>query len=151
MITLLAVSDGYKHFGDAIGEYEKRIQKFANIKRLKPISHTNPEYIKVKETLLVLEILQKMKWKIVLLDERGSSMKTEAFMELLEKSKDQSENITFVIGGSYGVDLELFSQVPHISLKVSDFVVPHSLALLVLVEQIYRAHEIIKGSGYHHK
>ena len=78
-------------------------------------------------------------------------MKTEAFMELLEKSKDQSENITFVIGGSYGVDLELFSQVPHISLKVSDFVVPHSLALLVLVEQIYRAHEIIKGSGYHHK
>ena len=151
MITILAVSDGYKHFGDALHEYEKRIQKFANIKRIKPISHTNPEYIKVKETLLILETLQKTKGRIVLLDERGSSMKTDTFAELLEKSKDQSENITFVIGGSYGVDLELFTQVPHISLKISDFVMPHSLALLVLIEQIYRAYEIMKGSGYHHR
>ena len=151
MITILAVSDGYKHFGDALSGYEKRIQKFANIKRIKPISHTNPEYIKVKETLLILETLQKTKGRIILLDERGSSMKTDTFAELLEKSKDQSENVTFVIGGSYGVDLKLFTQVPHTSLKISDFVMPHSLALLVLIEQIYRAYEIMKGSGYHHR
>jgi 23S rRNA pseudoU1915 N3-methylase RlmH len=33
---------------------------------------------------------------------------------------------------------------------MSDFVVPHSLAFLILIEQIYRAHEILKWSGYHH-
>ena len=61
MITILAVTDGFKHFSEAIEEYEKRIQKFATIKRIKPISHTNPEYIRVKETLLIVEMLKKMK------------------------------------------------------------------------------------------
>jgi 23S rRNA (pseudouridine1915-N3)-methyltransferase len=69
---------------------------------------------------------------------------------MLEKSKNTSENTIFVIGGSFGVDLEVFADMPHQTLRISDFVIPHSLALLVLIEQIYRAHEIIKGSGYHH-
>lgn len=77
-------------------------------------------------------------------------MSTNDFTEMLEKSKNTSENMTFIIGGSYGVDLELFSGIPHTTLRLSDFVMPHSLALLVLIEQIYRAHEIMKGSGYHH-
>ncbi len=61
MITILAVTDGYKHFDESIKEYAKRIAKFVTIKRIKPISHTNPEYIKVKETLLIIDALKKMK------------------------------------------------------------------------------------------
>jgi 23S rRNA (pseudouridine1915-N3)-methyltransferase len=150
MITILAVSDGYKHFREAIAEYEKRIQKFATIKRLKPISHTNSEYIKVKETLMIMETLAKTKGQIILLDERWGSLSTSALVETIERAKNESEDITFIIGGSYGVDLELFADIPHKTIKISDFIMPHSLALLVLVEQVYRAHEIIKGSGYHH-
>jgi 23S rRNA (pseudouridine1915-N3)-methyltransferase len=150
MITLLAVSDGYKHFRESIGEYEKRIQKFATIKRLKPISHTNSEYIKVKETLMIMEYLMKVKGQIILLDERWASLSTSALVETIERAKNESEDITFIIGGSYGVDLELFADIPHKTIRISDFIMPHSLALLVLVEQVYRAHEIIKGSGYHH-
>lgn len=77
-------------------------------------------------------------------------MKTPEFAEFLENTKNMSEDIIFVIGGSYGIDLEVFSEVPHMKLRLSDFVMPHSLALLLLVEQIYRAYEIMKGSGYHH-
>lgn len=150
MITILAVTDGFKHFGEAISEYGKRLGKTINLKPIKPISHTNPEYIKVKETLLLIETLKKIKWTIILLDERGNSLSTHAFTEMLEQWKNESENIIFIIGGSYGIDLELFSDVPHKTIKISDFVMPHSLALLVLIEQIYRAHEIMKGSGYHH-
>ncbi len=61
MITIFAVTDGFKHFGEAVKEYEKRIQKFATIKYIKPISHTNSEYIKVKETLCIIDMLKKMK------------------------------------------------------------------------------------------
>jgi 23S rRNA (pseudouridine1915-N3)-methyltransferase len=150
MITILAVSDGYKHFRESIAEYEKRIQKFAIIKRLKPISHTNSEYIKVKETLMIMETLAKTKGQIILLDERWVNLSTSALVETIEHAKNESEDITFIIGGSYGVDLELFVDIPHKTIKISDFIMPHSLALLVLVEQVYRAHEIIKGSGYHH-
>lgn len=150
MITILAVSDGFKHFGEAISEYGKRLQKTIILKPIKPISHTNPEYIKVKETLSIIESVKKTKWTIILLDERGTSMQTRAFAEMIEDAKNNSEDITFIIGGSYWVDLELFADIPHKTLRISDFVMPHSLALLVLIEQVYRAHEIMKGSGYHH-
>jgi 23S rRNA (pseudouridine1915-N3)-methyltransferase len=150
MITILAVTDGFKHFDEAISEYGKRTQKVVTLKPIKPISHTNPEYIKVKETLSIIESLKKVKGKIILLDERGKSMKTREFSDMIEDAKNSSEDIIFIIGGSYGVDLEVFADIPHETLKISDFVMPHSLALLVLLEQIYRAYEIMKGSGYHH-
>ncbi len=71
MITILAVTDGFKHFGTPITEYGKRTGQYATLKPIKPISHTNPEYIKIKETTLLIEILQKMKGTVILLDERG--------------------------------------------------------------------------------
>lgn len=151
MITILAVTDGFKHFGEAINEYGKRLGKNINLKPIKPISHTNPEYIKIKETLSIIEHLKKLKGKIILLDERGKSMNTMNFSEMLEDRRNQSEDVIFIIGGSYGVDLEIFQDTPHETMKISDFVMPHSLALLVLLEQIYRAEQITKGSGYHHK
>ncbi len=71
MITLLAITDGYKHFDIPIQEYMKRLGKNMVLKTLKPISHTNIEYIKVKETLSILEWLRKSSGTIILLDERG--------------------------------------------------------------------------------
>lgn len=77
-------------------------------------------------------------------------MNTREFVEMIEHGRDTAHNLIFIIGGSYGVDLELMQELKPRLLRVSDFVMPHSLALLVLIEQIYRAHEIMKGSGYHH-
>lgn len=151
MITILAITDGFKHFGEAINEYGKRLGKTVLLKSIKPISHTNPEYIKVKETLALIETLKKMKGKIVLLDERGKSMTTRVFADMLEDAKNESDDLILIIGGSYGIDLEIFRDIRHETLKISDFVVPHSLALLILLEQIYRAEQIAKGSGYHHE
>ena len=73
-------------------------------------------------------------------------MSTSKFSEKIEDARNTSEDIIFIIGGSYGLDLEIFSDIPHETIRISDFVMPHSLALLVLIEQIYRAHEIMKGS-----
>ena len=151
MITLLSVSDGHKHFSLSISEYQKRTQKFITEKHIKPISHTNSEYIKVKETLLILEFLKKTKGIIILLDERGKWITTRDFVELIEGAKNESQDITFIIGWSYGVDLELMSELKPRMIKISDFVMPHGLAYLVLIEQLYRAHEIMKWSGYHHE
>lgn len=97
MITILAVTDGFKHFGEAISEYGKRLSRTINLKPLKPISHTNPEYIKVKETLSIIETMKKTKGKIILLDERGKPMSTRQFSEILEDTKNKSEDIVFVI------------------------------------------------------
>jgi 23S rRNA pseudoU1915 N3-methylase RlmH len=107
MITILFVSDGHKHFSTPIDEYKKRTNKYLRHIAIKPVSHTNSEYIVVKETLAIKESLKKLTGTIYLLDERGTSLRTEAFTDLLEDAKNTSENLIFVIGGSYGVDLEL--------------------------------------------
>lgn len=60
MITIISVSDGYKHFDAPIREYLKRLQKNIVLKTLRPISHTNIEYIKVKETLALIEMMKKL-------------------------------------------------------------------------------------------
>lgn len=151
MITIIITSDGYKHFKEPIETYLKRIDKNIVFKKLKPISHTNTEYIRVKETLGLIELLRKSSGTIYICDERGKSYTTTLFSEIIENAKNQSEHLTFVIGGSYGIDLELLSEIPHKLMRISDLVMPHSLALLVLLEQIYRSHEIIRGSGYHHE
>ncbi len=97
MITILAVTDGFKHFGEAIGEYGKRTQKVVTLKPIRPISHTNPEYIKVKETLTIIEAVRKLKGKVILLDERGKSLSTRAFAEMVEDAKNESDDLIFII------------------------------------------------------
>lgn len=151
MITIIAITDGFKHFDTPVSTYMKRLEKFIRFKTIKPISHTNPEYIRVKETLLVLDVIKKISGTLFVCDERGKSYSTIAFTEIIENARNTSEDIIFLIGGSYGLDLEVLSGTPHKLIRISDFVMPHSLALLVILEQIYRAHEIIRWSGYHHE
>jgi 23S rRNA pseudoU1915 N3-methylase RlmH len=98
MITILAVTDGLKHFSEAITEYAKRTQKVVTLKPLRPISHTNPEYIRVKETLAIIEALKKMKGKVILLDERGKPKSTRDFSDMIEDAKNGSEDLIFIIG-----------------------------------------------------
>ena len=151
MITLIITSDGYKHFQEWVETYLKRLEKNLVFKKLKPVKHTDIEYIRVKETLNLMETLKKSSGIIYICDERWKSMTTPLFSEMIETARNNSENITFVIGGSYGIDLELLNTIQHKLIRISDFVMPHSLALLVLLEQIYRSHEIIRWSGYHHE
>ena len=97
MITLIVVSDGYKHFDGPIREYLKRLQKVITLKTLKPISHTNVEYIKGKETLALLELLKRFSGTVILCDERGKSMNTLDFAQMIRASRDQSEDLIFIL------------------------------------------------------
>ena len=97
MITLIVVSDGYKHFDEPIREYLKRLQKIITLKTLKPISHTNVEYIKGKETLALLELLKRFSGTVILCDERGKSMNTLDFAQMIATSRNKSEDIIFIL------------------------------------------------------
>lgn len=151
MIHLIHISDGEKHFGGAVTEYTKRLGKNIEIHTIKPIKHTEISYIKREETKKLIEKIQKLKWTVILCDERWEILDTIDFSELLRKWRNESENIIFIIGWSYGVDIDnLRLNAPVRLIQLSSLVMPHGLAYLVLIEQIYRALEIIKWSGYHH-
>jgi len=80
--------------------------------------------------------------RVVALDERGRDLTTEQFARLL------SEQTVFVIGGPDGLD-ESVKKDAALLLRLSSLTLPHALAQVVLLEQIYRAATMLTGHPYH--
>ncbi len=87
-------------------------------------------------------------WRIVL-DERGKALTSQAFSNLLRDIRDRGEGTTaFLIGGADGHG-EAARQQSRQSISLGPMTLPHGLARIVLVEQIYRAVTILSGHPYH--
>lgn len=84
---------------------------------------------------------------VILLDERGKDLSSPELSELITTHSRQ--HIVIIIGGAFGVT-EAVRQRANIIWSLSRAVFPHQLVRLILFEQLYRAQEIAKGSGYHH-
>jgi 23S rRNA (pseudouridine1915-N3)-methyltransferase len=80
--------------------------------------------------------------RVVALDERGKDLTTRQFAELLKSET------AFVIGGADGLPDEVKNDAA-LLLRLSALTLPHALAQVVLVEQIYRAASILTGHPYH--
>ena len=86
--------------------------------------------------------------QVLRLDERGKTMRSEAFAKNLSKIRDDGGDICFLIGGSDGYSDAVKQLVPQ-TLSLGDFTWPHRLARVMLSEQIYRAVSILAGTPYH--
>lgn len=86
---------------------------------------------------------------LVLLDSRGRSMTSEAFAAWLGKRRDEgAQQLVFAVGPADGWS-DTFRQRAGLLLSLGPMTLPHSLARLVLAEQIYRAFTILSGHPYH--
>ena len=63
-------------------------------------------FIRREETKKLIEKLDKIRGTIVLCDERGDDMSTTRFSDMLQNAKNTSENLVFIIGGSYGINID---------------------------------------------
>lgn len=117
------------------------------IKRLSPVAAF--EFIWAKDDKQLLEFAGKESaGSVVCLDAAGSVMTSEQFSSfLISKLEQAGSRLTLIIGGSDGLPLQLKRSAPLISLSPMTFT--HQITRLVLMEQIYRAFEIAKGSPYH--
>lgn len=102
-----------------------------------------------EESEQILHALQKEKGDIFLLDEQGERMGSKQFSVFLGKAADMGIPLTFIIGGAYGVTDQIRTLVRG-SIRLSDMTLTHEMSRLLFLEQLYRAAEIRKGSGYHH-
>lgn len=102
---------------------------------------------------LLIEEEQKIKaalphrTRLVVMDETGRAMNSMAFAKLLQYWGQQSLDPCFIIGSADGVSENLKKQST--LLQLSEFSLPHGLAKVILIEQLYRAVSIIKGLPYH--
>ncbi|MEO7243026.1 MAG: 23S rRNA (pseudouridine(1915)-N(3))-methyltransferase RlmH, partial [Variovorax sp.] len=86
--------------------------------------------------------------RIVVLDERGSAVTTVALAQRLSNWQTAGGDVALVIGGPDGLD-PTFKRGAAENLRLSELTLPHALARVLLVEQLYRAWTINAGHPYH--
>lgn len=85
---------------------------------------------------------------LVALDERGKSLSSEAFAQWLGRQRDDGHDVCFAVGGDEGLAREVCERASLV-LSLSAMTLPHRLARLLLLEQVYRAFTILRGEPYH--
>jgi 23S rRNA (pseudouridine1915-N3)-methyltransferase len=86
--------------------------------------------------------------RVVVLDERGTAMTTKALAQRLREWQMGGDDVALVIGGPDGLD-PAFKAQAHETLRLSDFTLPHAMARVLLVEQLYRAWSVNANHPYH--
>jgi 23S rRNA (pseudouridine1915-N3)-methyltransferase len=102
------------------------------------------------ETERIRAYLDKSKFQVIYLDIAANACTTEQFALQLSQLKNRSVPIILLVGGAFGVDRQILTPYIASTLSLSPMTLPHGLALLVLLEQLYRVISIEKGSKYHH-
>lgn len=134
---------------DGFNEYLKRIKKMVRIKTtaLESSHATDPDVCIDEESKKLIKYLGERKF--VLLDVDGEEMSTHEFANFIKSEMNNGRDIHFVVGGTYGVSNELRKRA-ELRLSMSKMTFTHSITLLLLSEQIYRAMKIISSHPYDH-
>ena len=153
-IYIYAISkDTFVFYEKAFAEFEKRLQHYCKMEFVLLNPKTNNslsvEETKKQETNFLLQKLPPKDAFYFFLDENGERFTTMAFTNFIQRKLQSGvKNLCFCIGGRYGWDAEQISAFNKI--RISDFVLPHQLARLILTEQLYRVFTIINHENYHH-
>ena len=136
---------------DTIDFYLKQLPKNIKVDFVDLKSQQNPNYsikevIKKESQLINSKISDKD--FVIAWDGSGEQISSEAFSKLIFKNREINNNISFIIGGSFGLSSDILNRSNQI-LSASLFTFPHKLFRLIMVEQIYRAHTIINNMPYH--
>jgi 23S rRNA (pseudouridine1915-N3)-methyltransferase len=133
-ITVVAVGRLRPPFADDVRHYQKLLAR-----------HGRLELVEVREDEQVPRRVPDRAF-VTLLDHEGEMMDSIAFSRFLEARRQSGRDLCFVVGGPYGLDLDHVDQ----RLSLGPITLPHQLARVVLLEQIYRAHKILAGEPYHY-
>lgn len=136
-----------KFFVDAINEYSKRISKYTKLEILEISDESNESIAMKKEGEKILSKIKDNDY-VVTLEIEGNSLTSLEFAKKIDNNFNSNKNLTFVIGGSYGLDESVKSRSDY-KLSFSKFTFPHQLFRVILLEQIYRAYKINNNENYH--
>ena len=132
--TVLAVGRVRRPFSDDVEHFQRLLARHARV-----------SVVEVREDEHVARRIPERAY-VSLLDDRGRAYDSEAFAGWLEERRHGGLDVCFVIGGAFGIELE---RCDH-RLSLGPMTLPHQLARVVLLEQLFRAHKILAGEPYHH-
>jgi 23S rRNA (pseudouridine1915-N3)-methyltransferase len=121
-------------FQDDVAHYQKLLGRHARV-----------EVVEVREDEAVERRIPARAFTSLLAVD-GRAYDSEGFARFLEERRMAALDLCFVIGGAYGLELDAADH----RLSLGPLTLPHQLARVVLLEQVYRAHKILAGEPYHH-
>jgi 23S rRNA (pseudouridine1915-N3)-methyltransferase len=133
-IVVVAVGRLRPPFADDVQHYQKLIAR-----------HTRLELVEVREEDKAHRRLPNRAF-ISLLHRDGEMLDSIGFSRFLDERRQSGRDLCFVIGGPYGLELDEVDN----RLSLGSITLPHQLARVVLLEQIYRGHKILAGEPYHY-
>lgn len=133
-IVVVAVGRLRPPFADDVRHYQKLLAR-----------HVRLELAEVREDEHVRRRIPERSF-VSLLHRDGKHCSSEAFSRFLEERRQSGRDLCFIVGGPYGLEIE---QVDH-RLSLGELTLPHQLARVVLLEQLYRGHKILAGEPYHY-
>jgi 23S rRNA (pseudouridine1915-N3)-methyltransferase len=133
-IVVVAVGRLRPPFADDVQHYEKLLA-----------GHARLELVEVREEGRVARRVPQRAF-VSLLHREGEMLDSLEFSRFLKARRQSGRDLCFVIGGPQGLELD------HVEHRVSlgSITLPHQLARVVLLEQLYRAHKILAGEPYHY-
>ena len=142
-----------KYFLEACGEYLKRLTRYAEVSVIEVKEEnfvTEPSQSEIEQILKKegANILKEIKGEVFVLAIEGKKYSSVEFSKLIKKSRDGVGEISLVIGGSYGVANEV-KKIASGLISFSDMTFPHTLARVMILEQLYRGFNILSDGRYH--
>jgi 23S rRNA (pseudouridine1915-N3)-methyltransferase len=132
--VVLAVGRLRPPFADDVQHYQKLLAR-----------HTRVEMVELREEEKVERRIPEGAF-VCLLDSAGTPFDSIALSRFLEERRQSRRDLCFVLGGPRGLDLEQCD----LRLSFGPITLPHQLARVVLLEQLYRAHKILAREPYHY-
>jgi 23S rRNA (pseudouridine1915-N3)-methyltransferase len=132
--SVVAIGKAKPPYLDDLQHYGKLLSRYARV-----------DVVEVADDDALQRRIPERAW-VCLLDSRGKSYSSEAFAAWLEERRQAGRDVAFAIGGAFGTGLAN----PDHKLSFGPATLPHLLARVVLLEQLYRAHKILAGEPYHH-
>ncbi len=151
-ITVVAVGLRQPAWADtAIDDYLGRFPKDWNV----TVKAVKPELRAGQSTSKIMQLeAERIRAAIpehslvVAMDEHGKDLTTMDFSKKIRQWRDSGESVAFIIGGADGLDPEIKAKA-HMLMRLSSMTLPHAMARVLLVEQIYRAFSILTNHPYH--
>ena len=146
IITVGKLKEDY--FKDAVNEYLKRLSKYTKIDLIE-VSDENYDIQKTleKERDSILKHVNDKDY-VITMEIEGIEITSIELSKKLNETLINCSDITFIIGGSYGLHDDIKSRSNY-ALSFSKLTFPHQLFRVMLLEQIYRSYKILNNETYH--
>lgn len=144
-----------QHIQALLEDYKKRLRHYGpfewvelpDVKNVKNISQAQQKQAEGQQVLKQLSPSDQL----ILLDEKGKRYASEDFAQFLQKKMNSGlKQLVLLIGGPYGFSAEIYARANG-KVSLSDMTFSHQMVRLFLIEQLYRAHTILRNEPYHHR